>query len=152
MDKKELNMLLLKVSMSHRRRSAYEFMKHDLSAGQPRMLNYIFYNNGCIQREIAKACNLEPASVTSVLNSMEKAGLVTRTPVKGDKRALEVRLTDKGFEEKKVVDKIFEEIENECFKNFTEKEKEIAKDFLTRIHQNILDAEQKAVTNNAETI
>lgn len=152
MDKKELNMLLLKVSMSHRRRSAYEFMKHDLSAGQPRMLNYIFHNNGCIQREIAKACNLEPASVTSVLNSMEKVGLVTRTTVKGDKRALEVRLTDKGFEKKKVVDKIFEEIENECFKNFTKKEKEVAKDFLTRIHKNILDAEQKAVINNAETI
>lgn len=152
MEKKELNLLLLKVGMSHRRRSAYEFIKHELSAGQPRMLNYIFQNNGCIQREIAKGCNLEPASVTSVLNSMEKAGLIIRTPVKGDKRALEVRLTDKGVEKKKIADEIFIEIEGECFKGFSDEEREGAKDILTRIHKNILDAEQQAVNSNAKTI
>jgi len=152
MEKKELNLLLVKVSTSHRRRSACEFMKQDLSAGQPRMLNYIFQNNGCIQREIAKDCNLEPASVTSVLNSMEKSGLISRTPVKGDKRALEVRLTDKGIEKKKIADEIFIAIENECFKGFSGEEKEVAKDFLTRIHKNILNAEQQAVKNDAKTI
>jgi len=136
-------MLLIKVGATHRRRSAYEFMKRNLTAGQPRILNYIFQNNGCIQREIAIDCNLEPASVTSVLNSMEKAELVTRMPVKGDKRALAVWLTDKGIEKKKIVNEIFIEMENECFKGFSEEEKVIAKDFLTRIHKNMLDGEQK---------
>lgn len=141
MEPKELNLLLIKVGATHRRRSAYEFMKEELSAGQPRMLNYIYQNNGCIQREIAVDCNMEPASITSVLNSMEKAGLIVRKPLKGDKRALEVWLTDKGYEKKKVVDDIFIKMENQCFQNFTEEEKLQAKDFLTRIHKNMLSWE-----------
>lgn len=143
MEKRELNLLLIKVGATHKRRSAYEFMKRNLTAGQPRMLNYISQNNGCIQREIATDCNLEPASVTSVLNSMEKAELITRRPVKGDKRALAVWLTDKGTEKKKIVDEIFIEMENECFKGFSEDEKARAKDFLTRIHKNMLEGKQQ---------
>ncbi len=127
-------------------------MKQDLTAGQPRMLNYLSQNNGCIQREIANDCNLEPASVTSVLNSMEKAELITRMPVVGDKRALEVRLTEKGIEKKKIADEIAVKIENECFKGFTEEEKIVAKDFLTRIHKNMLDVEQKVVSINEKII
>lgn len=143
LEKRELNLLLIKVGATHRRRSAYEFMKRNLTAGQPRMLNYIFQNNGCIQRKIATDCNLEPASVTSVLNIMEKTGLITRTAVKGDKRALEVWLTDKGIEKKKIVDEIFISMEDECFKGFSKNEKEVAKDFLTRIHENMLIGKQQ---------
>ncbi|HEX2926524.1 MAG TPA: MarR family transcriptional regulator [Ruminiclostridium sp.] len=141
MEPKELNLLLIKVGATHRRRSAYEFMKEELSAGQPRMLNYIFQNNGCIQREIAENCHMEPASITSVLNSMEKAGLIVRKPVQGDKRALQVWLTDKGYDRKKVVDDIFIKIENQCFQDFTEDERLQAKDFLTRIFKNMISWE-----------
>ncbi|ACL74425.1 MarR family winged helix-turn-helix transcriptional regulator [Ruminiclostridium cellulolyticum] len=138
MEPKELNLLLIKVGAIHRRKSANEFMKQELSSGQPRILNYLFQNNGCIQREIAVDFNMEPASITSVLNSMEKAGLIVREPVKGDKRALEVRLTDKGYEKKKVVDDIFIKVEDACFQNFNEEEKLQAKNFLKRIHNNLL--------------
>lgn len=142
MDKKEMNLLLVKVGAKHRRRSAYEFMKHDLTAGQPRMLNYIYQHDGCIQREIATACNLEPASVTSVLNSMEKVDLITRRPVKGDKRALEVRLTPKGLEKKKVVDEIFVLMAEECFRGFSEEEKVLTEGFLKRIIENMSNTNQ----------
>jgi DNA-binding MarR family transcriptional regulator len=149
---RELNLLLIKVSATHRRRSSYEFMKQGLSAGQPRMLNYIAQNDGCIQREISNACHLEPASVTSVLNSMEKAGLIVRKPVQGDKRALAVYLTDKGREMKKVADEIFINMESECFRGFSEEEKILAKDFLTRIHRNMLDGEQRVEKLNEKII
>ncbi|MDF2987108.1 MAG: transcriptional regulator [Eubacterium sp.] len=145
MNKRDLNHLLIKVSATHRRRSSYEFMKHDLTAGQPRMLNYIYGHNGCIQREIAAACHLEPASVTSVLNSMEKSGLIEKKQVMGDKRALEVWLTEKGFEKKKTVDEIFMAMADECFKGFSEEEKLLAENFLTRIFNNMINGEQEAV-------
>lgn len=145
MDKRELNLWVVKVSATHRRRSAYEFLKHDLTAGQPRMLNYLYQHNGCIQREIATDCNLEPASVTSVLNSMEKAGLIERKPVKDDRRALGVWLTEKGFTKKKIVDEIFVAIAEECFGGFSEEEKIMAQDFLERMFRNMRNAEQQAV-------
>lgn len=152
MEKKELNLLLIKVSATHRRRSGNEFMKENLSVGQPRMLNYLSQNNGCIQREIATDCHLEPASVTSVLNSMEKAGLINRVPVKGDKRAFQVWLTEEGKEKKKVADEIFIGIENECFKGFSEDEKILVRDFLTRIHTNMLEAEHRSELANEKNI
>ena len=142
MEPKELNLLLIKVGAIHRRRSASEFIKEELSSGQPRMLNYLFQNNGCIQREIAVAFNMEPASITSVLNSMEKAGLIIRKPVKGDKRALEVWLTEKGYEKKKVVDDIFIKMEDICFQGFNESEKLEAKEYLLRIYNNMLNSER----------
>jgi DNA-binding MarR family transcriptional regulator len=83
---------------------------------------------------------------------MENAELITRMPLKGDKRALEVRLTEKGLEKKKVVDEIFVSIENECFKGFSEQEKIVAKDFLTRMHKNMLDGEQKVGSINEKII
>ncbi len=145
MNKRDLNHLLIKVSATHRRRSSYEFMKYDLTAGQPRMLNYLYEHDGCIQREIAAACHLEPASVTSVLNSMEKAGLIERKQVKGDKRALEVWLTEKGYEKKKTVDEIFVALADECFNGFSEEEKILAGNFLNRIFNNMLNGKQGAV-------
>ncbi len=143
LDQRELNFLLVKVGAVHRRRSTYEFMKHDLTPGQPRMINYLFENNGCIQREIAADCHMEPASVTSVLNSMEKSGLIQKRPVKGDKRALEVWLTDKGFEKKKVIDRIFVSMADECFKGFSDEEKQLSGNFLSRIFKNMIDGEQQ---------
>ncbi len=145
MDNRELNLWVVKVGNTHRRRSSYEFMKYDLTAGQPRMLNYLYQHDGCIQREIATECNLEPASVTSVLNSMEKAGLIERKPVKNDKRALEVWLTEKGMEKKKIVDEIFIAMAEECFKDFSEEEKIAAQDFLTRMFKNMRSVEQQVV-------
>ncbi len=143
MEKRDLNLLLVKVGAKHRRRSAYEFIKYGLTSGQPRMLNYIYQHGGCIQREIATECNLEPASVTSVLNSMEKAELITRSPVKGDKRALEVRLTHKGLEKKKLVDEVFILMADECFRGFSEEEKLLAEGFLKRIFENMSDGKQQ---------
>lgn len=149
MDKRELNHTLVKVSATHRRRSSYEFMKYSLSVGQPRMLNYLYKNNGCIQREIAQDCHMEPASITSVLNSMEKAGLITRKKVTGDKRALQVWLTEKGFEMKKIVDEIFVKMADECFMGFSEEEKALAGEFLVRIHKNMIEAEQQVGNGHA---
>ena len=140
---RDLNHLLVKVGAVHRRRSAYEFMKQDLTSGQPRMINYLYDHNGCIQREIAEACHIEPASVTSVLNSMEKAGLIEKKPVEGDKRALEIWLTEKGQQKKKVIDMIFAEMAEECFQGFSEAEKQQAGDFLNRIFKNMISGNQQ---------
>ncbi len=151
-NKRELNHMLVKVGAKHRRRSAYEFMKHNLSSGQPRMLNFLFENDGCIQREIASACHMEPASVTSVLNSMQRAGLIERKPVVGDKRALRVWLTEKGKENKKIVDEIFVTMADECFKGFSEDEKQLCGSFLNRIFTNMTDQENEKGEGNDKTI
>ena len=50
---------------THFRRSRVEFGKIGITKGQPRILDYLSENDGCIQREIAKHCHIEPATVFS---------------------------------------------------------------------------------------
>ncbi|MDD4797356.1 MAG: MarR family transcriptional regulator, partial [Eubacteriales bacterium] len=82
----------------NRRRARVYFNAVDISPGQPRILRYLDSHDGCIQRDLAVHCHLEPASVTSVLGTMENKGYIVRTPVENDKRAQRVWLTEKGRE------------------------------------------------------
>lgn len=67
-----------------------------LLPGQPKVLEFVAEHEGCLQRDIARACAMDRATVTGVLGRMEAAGLITRTPRKSDRRALEVKLTEGG--------------------------------------------------------
>ena len=43
-----------------------------LTQGQPKVLDYLREHDGAAQKEIAAACQIEPASLTSILNGMEQ--------------------------------------------------------------------------------
>ena len=45
-----------------------------LTPGQPKILDYLLHHDGAIQKDIAMFCHIEPASLTSILNGMEKKG------------------------------------------------------------------------------
>ena len=46
--------------------------------------------------ELARAAYLHPGAMTRLLDKLEERGLVTRAAVPGDRRALQVQLTDAG--------------------------------------------------------
>lgn len=69
-----------------------------LTSGQPKVLEFLKYNEGCQQKEIARACLIEPATVTSILFYMERAGLIERREERGNRRSLYVYLTDSGHQ------------------------------------------------------
>ena len=68
----------------------------ELSTGQPKVLAYLKSHEGRRQKEIAQACQLEPSSLTVLLNRMEKQGMIQRRRDAGDRRSLSVYLTDYG--------------------------------------------------------
>jgi len=73
-----------------------EFSKVGITEGQPKILDLLSVDDGCIQREITNNCNIEPATVTSLLCIMEKTELIYRKQDPKDKRVLKVFLTEKG--------------------------------------------------------
>lgn len=139
MKDRDLNFAIMKVGRTHFKRGGAEFAKVGISKGHPRILDYLAEHDGCIQRELANHCHTEPATVTSVLGGMEKQGLIYREPSKIDKRVLHVFLTEEGKKCQREVTKIHEKLGQECFKGFTEEEKELAVSFLKRIHKNIME-------------
>ena len=109
----------------------------DLTPGQPKVLDYLLYHDGVVQKEIAAACHIEPATITSVLLGMENKGLITRKNLNGNRRSLYVYLTDKGKAFAKRIETEFESIEENAFMGFTNEEKKMLTDFLIRVNQNM---------------
>lgn len=81
---------------------------YKLTAGQPKVLDFLGKHNGCIQKSIATGCQIEPATLTGILSRMEEKKLIIRQTKDGNKRSLYVYLTDEG--------KRLQEIVNDTFK------------------------------------
>ena len=95
-DPEPLNQQLL-VAFGHSNRAMQARTRSlGLMPGQPKVLEHLVACDGCTQRDIARACVMDKSTVTSVLSRMEDAGLITRRPRPGDRRAAAVFLTEKG--------------------------------------------------------
>lgn len=109
-----------------------------LSLGQPKVLDYLKNHDGAIQKDIAAACHIEPASLTSILNGMEKKELIIRKMQNGNRRSFHIFLTPNGNEKAKLIENEFQKIENSALKDFSETEKNALIDSLLRVYQNLL--------------
>lgn len=138
-----LHMTLINVVHLHRRRSSKYFEKFDLSHAQPKILDFLSENDGCIQREIATHCCREAATMTSILGVMEKSGLIERRPNPKDRRILNVFLTPKGKAIQKNIGKVFEQLDKECLEGFSEEEYTQLMSYLDRIYNNMNRREQE---------
>ncbi|MBU9719901.1 MULTISPECIES: MarR family winged helix-turn-helix transcriptional regulator [Bacillaceae] len=137
--KKRFHKLIVGTSNSHYKKSTSQFSALGLSPGQPKILETLIQLEGCMQKELAEACEVEPATITSILPGMEKKDLIKReTIVNGPgKRALSVRLTEKGKAMEREVARVFQEVEELSFKGFTDVEKETFLSLLERVHTNM---------------
>lgn len=108
-----------------------------LTIGQPKILDYLKDNDGALQKDIAAACHIEPATLTSLLNGMEKAGLAQRRTINGNRRSSYIYLTEKGREKLSLVTKEFEEIEREAFSGLSDSQVSECMETLKKIYENL---------------
>ena len=72
--------------------------ERELSHEQSFVLGYLVRNPGAIQRDIAQTTRTSPASVSSLLQGLERRGLVERRAEGGDVRSKRVYATSAGIE------------------------------------------------------
>lgn len=108
-----------------------------LSIGQPKVLDYLKENNGAYQKDIAHGCYIEPASLSTILNGMEKKGLIKRTADIGSRRNVKIYMTDKGHEMCGLVADNFKVLENKALTDFSEEERKQLNDLLIKLHNNL---------------
>ena len=108
-----------------------------LSLGQPKVLDFLKDHDGAVQKDIAKGCNIEPASLSTILTGMEKSGLITRETNENNRRNLYIYMTDKGKAICEQVTEHFSQIEKKALSGFTEEEIENILTYLTKIHKNL---------------
>lgn len=114
-----------------------------LTLGQPKILDYLKDHDGASQKEIAAACYIEAASLTSILNRMEEKGMIERRMLNGNRRSFYIFMTPFGKELQEEVANSFTMLEEEAFRNIPEEKKEELIDLLLTIHNNLI-TERKA--------
>lgn len=110
--------------------------------GQPQIMLFLKHCEGISQKELAKKHTARPASITGMLQKLEKQGLVKRIPDEQDKRILRVYLTEKGEKIAQQSEKFMEQVAQTLFQNFTLEEKECYMKLLEKMSKNIADQER----------
>ncbi len=95
-DPSELGMLFGEVSRKHGMKVHNAVSKLGVGRGMPPVLGYMVENNGCKQSEISRLNRVTPATVTVMLQTLEKNGFIIRKTDEADQRCIRIYITDKG--------------------------------------------------------
>lgn len=109
-----------------------------LSKGQPPVLMFLEKDKSKTQRELADMLNIKPASMTDVLQRMEKNGLIERNRGEIDLRTMHVTITEKGREKSDEFLQKERNLETLFFKGFEDGEKEEFLKLFAKMTDNIM--------------
>lgn len=129
-----LHYLLMRAHTSLNRQILSRAAGIGLTPGQPKVLDYLIDHEGSDQKTIAACCEIEPATVGSILLGMEEAGLVLRTQRPGNRRSLFVSLTPRGREKARQMAEIFWQVDDRALQSLTPQEGEALLTLLTKLY------------------
>jgi DNA-binding MarR family transcriptional regulator len=91
--------------------------------GQAMCLRLLSVNDGATQRDVARMLHVAPPTLSKMLSTMEKAGLVERKPDEADQRLTRVYLTDAGRERSEEMGAAVGEYVNATFATLSERDR-----------------------------
>jgi MarR family transcriptional regulator, organic hydroperoxide resistance regulator len=91
--------------------------------GQAMCLRLLSVNDGLSQRDMARMLHVSPPTVSKMLSTMEKSGLVERKPDEADQRLTRVYLTAAGHERSDQMGEAVGEYVNATFATLSERER-----------------------------
>lgn len=74
------------------------FSKLDIRPVQFTLLGHLYHNPGTSQARVGKMLDIQRANLVTLLDELEKRGLLMREPARGDKRSRVLNLTAAGIE------------------------------------------------------
>ena len=101
-------------------------------------------DEGCATAtDIALATGLANNTLTTMIKNLEEQNLVTVNPCGEDKRKKYLVLTDLGWSQQEVSDRVSQELDAIYYKGFSDKEIEQFEDFQERILANLKEKENE---------
>ncbi len=107
------------------------------NGAQGRILYVLWQEDGVPIKTIAERCGLAITSLTTMLERMEKSGLIIRQQDSGDKRKILIFLTDKAKALKEDYDAVSDRMSAIFYQGFTEEEIRNFEEHLERIRLNL---------------
>lgn len=133
--------LLMATQGLFQRQIMAELAGSGLTAGQPKVLDYLGLHDGSVQKDIALGCQIDPATLTGLLNRMEEKGLIHRRTEDGNRRCLHVYLTQLGWEKQREVRRTLEQLEQRVLFGLDEKQRAYLLEGLLRVCRELIDVE-----------
>lgn len=132
-----LDYLLAQVCLLHHARAHALLEAIGLYRGQPPVLRALWEQEGLTHTALAERLHVTPATITRMLQRMEKAGFVLRKPDAGDQRVSRVYLTEAGRTIRSQVQAVWHTMERETFAGFTPDERTVLRRFLLQVRENL---------------
>jgi DNA-binding MarR family transcriptional regulator len=137
---RELDLMVAQISHLHHFRAHQLLEGLGLYRGQPAVLRILWEKEGQTQTELGDHLKVKPATITKMLQRMEKTGFIIRRPDPEDQRVSRVYLTESGRAVQERMEAIWEIMAGETFHGFTVEEAALLHRFLLQIRDNLVNA------------
>lgn len=131
--------LIREIGLKQKKIGDARLMELGLNTQQGQMIGYIFENQdkGLIQKDLAEHFNRKEASITSMLQGLEKKGYIKRVIPKDNERQKKIFLLDKAVALVDEFNEIFMEVEKNITKGLTAEEAETFMNLLVKVNSNL---------------
>ena len=133
---------LLSILMSFEVLARYlevELKRYEASLIRFNIMSALFKNGGeMTPSEISEIVFREKNSITAVINTLERQGVVRREPSTNDRRSVKVVITDKGWKEANRLSPIAQELSREVLSNMDKKQVEDLVDIMRALRESLL--------------
>ena len=114
----------------------------DLAGARGRVIFALWSEDKIPIKKLVEKTSLDKATLTGIIDRLERDGFVCRVPSPDDKRATLISRTGKDEIFKKKVPEVSDEQNALFYKGFSKKEIEVFENYLKRVLQNCKDAEE----------
>ncbi|HAU0368119.1 TPA: MarR family transcriptional regulator [Legionella pneumophila] len=127
---KKANRLLIK--------KANELLKpHGITHAYTYFLMELYQQDGLTQSEMHKRIGIEQPTAVRTLDRMERDGLILREQSPTDRRALFIKLTDKGKRYKEIILGCAKELNDFSLRGFTDNDRALFNQLINRLNSNL---------------
>lgn len=130
--------MIWRVHSFHKQCMMHLLASNGIHFGQPPLLMALKTQGGTgNQKDLAKALNVSPASITISLKRLEKVGLVRRIPDPKDMRSNRIELTEKGLQSSKKAHDVLFNVTSHLFTDFSPEEVKQFDSYCERMKNNL---------------
>jgi len=115
--------LLFRLWRASHSRTAAALQSIGLTTALFAVLNYLRAHEGAIQLQIGSAMGIDPSTMVSLVDQLERSGLAKRRPHPHDRRAREVRITPKGVRAVERARKLAAQVEDDVLQGLSSAER-----------------------------
>lgn len=127
---KKANRLLIK--------KANELLKpHGITHAYTYFLMELYQQDGLTQSEMHKRIGIEQPTAVRTLDRMERDGLILREQSPTDRRALFIKLTEKGIQYKETIQDCTKELNGYALRGFTDNDRLLFNQLIHRVNSNL---------------